>query len=87
MADVSCLAVTRPSKATTSPLVNSTLSTFRPNLDAILSTLIEDTLDLSAAKSLARGGGIAVGTCGPAGLVKQMRSTIAAVGRERAVAV
>lgn len=74
-------------RANVSPVEAAVLSTSRPNVEAILSDLVDSTMDLLALKNAARGGGIAMGVCAPDGLVREARRAAGRMKRDRAVRV
>jgi hypothetical protein len=54
-------------------------------MSGILSDVVEDVLQALSVNGVARGGGIAVGCCGPRSLVGKVRQAVAGVGRAKAV--
>ncbi|GAA5837137.1 hypothetical protein JCM11251_005264 [Rhodosporidiobolus azoricus] len=70
-----------------SPIPFTSLRRGRPSASILLNTVIDEVLDSVKRKGVPRGGGIAVGTCGPHPLVDQVRLAVAGVEKERAVGV
>ncbi|BGP69264.1 hypothetical protein NBRC10513v2_002607 [Rhodotorula toruloides] len=70
-----------------SPVPHSTLSLARPSISHTLDNVAGDVVDSTTRMNLARGGGIVVGSCGPRGLVKEVRRAVGQVPVAKAVAV
>lgn len=69
------------------PIPDAQVSFKRPDISAIIEGSIDELLASIKIKgsNSERGGGVAVGTCGPAQLVRAVRSAVGGVSRERAV--
>lgn len=59
----------------------------RMDLSALLTEVCDDVLESVVVKGCERGGGVALGICGPIPLVREARSAVAGVSRARAVKV
>ncbi|KAL8276777.1 hypothetical protein RQP46_010833 [Phenoliferia psychrophenolica] len=84
--------VTGPSVASYNPIRDAKIRFHRPDLASLIEDNVDEVLLSIHRKQVdeydllpARGGGIAVGTCGPTALVRSARSAIAGVARKRAV--
>ncbi|GAA5945750.1 hypothetical protein JCM10213_002709 [Rhodosporidiobolus nylandii] len=74
-----------PSLTLASPIPYTTLLPGRPSPSLLLNAIVDEVLDSVKRKSLPRGGGIVVGTCGPKNMVEEVRRAIGGVEKERAV--
>ncbi|GAA5900268.1 hypothetical protein JCM6882_002293 [Rhodosporidiobolus microsporus] len=81
------LHVTNPptSAPLDSPIPFTSLRHGRPSPSILLNTVVDEVLDSVKRKCLPRGGGIAVGTCGPKPLVEQVRQAVSGIESARAV--
>ncbi|GAA6034442.1 hypothetical protein JCM8097_002727 [Rhodosporidiobolus ruineniae] len=80
------LHVTKPPPSTSlvSPIPFTSLRAGRPVSSAILSSVVAEVLDSVSRKKLPRGGGVAVGCCGPRMMVEEVRRAVSRVEGEKA---
>ena len=80
--------MTGPDLASYSPIRDAKVRFHRPDISSIIEDNIDEILMSISRKgaSAPRGGGLAVGTCGPDPLVRSVRSAVAGIPRKRAVA-
>lgn len=81
------LYVTGPARSDYCPIANASVIPSRPDIDSLVEAAVEDVLTDLASKTYecVRGGGVAVGTCGPDQLVRAVRKAVSGVTRARAV--
>ncbi|KAL8292851.1 hypothetical protein RQP46_000545 [Phenoliferia psychrophenolica] len=82
-----CLFVTGPRQGDFNPIPDAQLYFKRPDIARIIDGTVDDIITSIGIKGsgLERGGGIAVGTCGPDPLVRAVRTAVGGVERSRAV--
>ncbi|KAI5476960.1 hypothetical protein MNV49_006988 [Pseudohyphozyma bogoriensis] len=79
------LFVTGPVRANYIPIPGSTVLHSRPDIPLILLDVVEDALRTVETRGYERAGGVAVGTCGPMPLVKEVRRAVSGVEKGMAV--
>lgn len=79
--------MTGPARSDYCPIANASVIPSRPDIDSLVEAAVEDVLTDLASKTYecVRGGGVAVGTCGPDQLVRAVRKAVSGVTRARAV--
>ncbi|KAK4698259.1 hypothetical protein P7C70_g8022, partial [Phenoliferia sp. Uapishka_3] len=81
-----CLYITGREPAQYCPIRDASVTLARPNIAAIIEDAVDDvTSELGKEGYTGRGGGIAVGTCGPDPLVRGVRIAVGGITRARAV--